>query len=69
MSVQQWCKDADARRQSTWIKTSSCAAYCNSNSRWAGLGLNPVLHGDTPATSPLNHETFPNLFCLVTQLT
>jgi hypothetical protein len=43
--------------RNTWLRTCTSATLSNINSTWTGLGSNPGLHNDMPATNKLSHGT------------
>jgi hypothetical protein len=56
MSVQHWWNDTDrGKNRSTRRKACSNAHFVHQNFTWIGLGSNPGLRGETPATDRLSY--------------
>lgn len=60
LNTEHWWSDTDKKKCNTLRKTCPNATLTNTNPTWSGLGLNPDLRSDRPATNSLTHGTALN---------
>ena len=61
LNTEHWWSDTDKKKYNTLRKTCTNATLTTINPTWSGLGLNPDLHSDRPATNSLTHGTALNI--------
>jgi hypothetical protein len=64
LSMEHWWNDTDRGNRSTGRDTCPSATLSITDSTWTGLGANPGLGGEKPATNRLSHGTALNRIIL-----